>query len=294
MRWLVLATATVALAGCSSVKTLSFPPPPSTVAPPTTVASVASNLGSTQLAGVDGVTTTTAPVVGPGAATLTGTVFGPAGPVAGATVQAERLVGDAAASTEATTASDGSWTITGVLGGRYRVRAWQAPTLDLTTPQILWLGGTDTQPLTLQLTSYAGTQVTSALAPTTPVLGQPANLVVQILNPTVGADGVVHPDPVVGASVVLTASPDWVVSGPPSPLTSSTGRVLFSLSCQVVGLAPLSVSVGGSPDQPLASPSCEAPPTTTTSTTSTTSPFGFFPPATSGSGATTTTNSSVP
>ena len=64
-----------------------------------------------------------------------------------------------------TTAADGSWTIGAVLGGRYRVRAWQQPSLAVTTPQIFFLGGTESRSLTIQLTSFTGPNVAAAIAP---------------------------------------------------------------------------------------------------------------------------------
>ena len=41
------------------------------------------------------------------------------------------------ASVDATSQPDGRWTIPGILGGRYRLRAWRAPDMALTVPQIL-------------------------------------------------------------------------------------------------------------------------------------------------------------
>src|SRR4051812_930781 len=53
------------------------------------------DFSTVELARVAGRTTTTTIPLGPGGATIDGNVLGPAGPVPGATVHIERLVGDA-------------------------------------------------------------------------------------------------------------------------------------------------------------------------------------------------------
>ena len=109
--FLATAVLAAALAGCG-VQTLSYPTPPATArSAVTTGPTLPTNLPSVVEAGVPGSTTTTPPRIGPGGATLNGTVLGPNGAVAGATVQADRLAGAQIASTQTTTAADGSWSI---------------------------------------------------------------------------------------------------------------------------------------------------------------------------------------
>jgi hypothetical protein len=262
----------LALAGCG-VQTLAVPNPPGVTAPPVTAGpTLPPNLPSVVVRQVPGAPpTTAAPPIGPGGASLNGTVLGPAGPVAGATVEAARLVGDQLATTPTTTAADGSWTIGGVLGGRYRVRAWQQPSLAVTAPQILFLGGAESRSLTIQLSSFTGPNVAAAIAPDTPMVDQPANLVVQVTTPTVGSDGVVRALPDVGVAVSLTDGPLWQIANG-NPLTTGTdGTVLFQVACQADGVIPLSVAVGGAAPVGLQLPACAgAPPPSTTTTTSTT------------------------
>jgi hypothetical protein len=275
------------LAACG-VQTLAVPNPPAVTAPPVTAGpTLPTNLPSVTVGQVPGAAPTTiAPAIGPGGASLNGTVLGPSGPVAGATVEADRLVGSQMATTHTTTAADGSWTIGGVLGGRYRVRAWQQPSLAVTAPQILFLGGNEARSFTIQLTSFTGPNVAAAIAPDTPMVDQPANLVVQVTTPTVGSDGVVRDLPDVGVSVTLTDGPLWQVANG-NPLTTGTdGTVLFEVACQADGVIPLSVAIGQGAPVGLQLPACAGapPPTTTTTTTTTTVPASTTsttcPPAT--------------
>jgi len=268
----------LALTGCGGVETLSYPTPPATSR--TTVVSgptLPANLPSVIEVQVPGSTTTTAPAIGPGKATLNGTVLGPSGPIAGATVEADRLVGDQVATTETTTAADGSWTIGSILGGRYRVRAWQSPSLAVTSPQIFFLGSTQSESMTIQLTSFTGPNIASVISPTAPVVGQMDNLVVQATNPTVGSDGVVRNLPEVGVSITLTNGPEWEVYNGNPLATGANGEVLFQVSCQASGASPLSAAVGSGAPVSLQLPACVSAPTTTTTSTSTTNPCVTIP-----------------
>lgn len=271
--WLVGVLAVVA-AGCGGVRTLSMPSPPATtVAPPAPPDTLPAGLAGLAEAAVPGVTTTTAPAIGPGGASLNGTVTGPGGPVSGATVEIDRVVGSAYASAKTTTAADGTWSFHNILGGDYRVRAWQAPTLDMATAQTLFLVSGQPQSVALQLTSYSGQQVQVAINPGAPVLDQPANLVVQVTKPDIAANGVLTSPPVAGAAVTLVNGSDWQVNnGNPRP-TDASGQATFQVECTSVGNDPLSAQVGNNPPVSLQMPACNPPPPTTTTTTG-----GQFPP----------------
>jgi Carboxypeptidase regulatory-like domain len=267
-------------AGCTTggVETLSVPDPPATtVAPPAPPETLPPGLASRTEAPVAGVTTTTAPAVGPGPASVNGTVTGPSGPVAGATVEVDRFVGDTYASARTTTAADGSWVIRNLLGGDYRIRAWQAPTLDMDSPATIFLVANQPQSVNLQVVSYASDAVQIALDPANPVQNQPTNLVVQVTQPSVDANGVFTAPPVVGASVLLVNGPAWQVNnGNPLP-TNSSGQVTFEVECTTTGSDPLAAQVGKSAPISLAVPSCSPPPTPPTTSpppnsTSTTCP----------------------
>jgi hypothetical protein len=255
----------LAAAGCGGVQSFSVAPPPATtVAPPAPPETLPPGLASVPELAVPGVTTTTAPAIGPGPASLNGTVNGPAGAVAGATVEVDRFVGDVYASARTTTAADGTWSFRNLLGGDYRVRAWLAPTLDMDTPQTVFLAANQPQSVALQLTSYAGNQVEVAINPSTPVQNQPTNLVVQVTDPTIDGNGVLTAPPLAGAVVTLVDGPGWQVNNGNPLTTDSAGHAVFQVECTVVGTDPLSAQVGQNPPVTLRMPSCAAPPPTTT------------------------------
>lgn len=266
--WAALAAVAVVSTGCAGgVQSLSFRTPPATTVPlPAPPASLPAGLASVPEAPVAGVTTTTVPAIGPGSASLNGTATGPNGPVPGATVEIDRFVGYAYASARTTSAADGTWSFRNILGGDYRVRAWAAPALDMQTPTILFLVAGQPQSVPLQLQSFQGQQVQVAINPADPVLEQPANLVVQVTNPSIDANGVLTSPPVVGSSVSLVNGSGWQVNNGNPLATDSSGQVTFEVECTSVGADPLAAQVGANPPVSLEMPSCAPPPTTTTTT----------------------------
>ena len=242
---LLLGTAAAVVAGCGpQVGRLSIPvPPPSrpvaTTAPPSTVDGSAVSLPT-----VPGVTTTTAPGLGPGGATVTGTVRGPGGPVAGATVLVQRVVGARAASTEVATAASGKFTVAGVLGGLYRLRAWDPPHLTMLQAVLRWVPDGTTQSVELTLASF-GPQlaVTASFDPDPPVVGRPVILAVLVRRPSVTAGGLVRDVPATGSRVRLLGA-SWTVSGPATATTGPTGTVTFVVTCHAAGSQALGAVVG--------------------------------------------------
>ena len=268
------ATALVS-ANCSgSVHSLSFPPPETTVALPPPPSTLPPGLAGLTEIGAPGVTTTLPPQIAPGTASLTGMVTGPNGPVGGATVQIDRFTGTAFVSARTTTAADGTWSFRNILGGSFRVRAWQAPTLDMQGPQTLFLAAGQPESVTLQLTAYSGPQVQAAINPSPPVINEPANMVLEITNPVVDANGILTSAPVANTPVTLVNGPGWLVQNGNPQTTDVHGQVQFQLQCNTLGSDPLGAQVSTGQPISLQLPPCSAPPPPpTTTTTSTTTPF---------------------
>ncbi len=278
----------VLLAGCGTqVGGLRYTPdavPPSS----STTTSVPLDLSGVTQPSVAGESTTTAPRIGPGAASITGTVLAPGGPVAGATVEADRVVDGATVATQTTTGADGSFAFAGVYGGVWRVRAWQAPTLALTTPDVFFLGTTEDQVLTLTLTAFGQTAVRGAITPARPDVGGLVNLEVQVTDPTVDSSGVVRAIGQGGRSVVVTPGSWTIVSANPVT-TDGDGNALFQLACPAGGPDAITVALADASATATLDVSCAvAPPSTTTTT-----PAGGSPTTTTPSGATTRTTTTT-
>jgi hypothetical protein len=261
----LLAVFVAVVAGCSGqVATLNFPTPPSTVPAPATTK--APNLTGVTQKGVAGLAVAKVSV-GPGSATINGTVVGPAGPVGGAVVEAERLVGDGIGTADVTAQADGTWSRPNVLGGRYRIRAWRAPDLALVTPEIFFLNGTDTKSLTLQLQQFNAVAVTAAVAPNPPLVGEPATLAVQVTTQVVDTKGIVRAQPAPGASVQLAGGGTWATADPNPAVTGADGTASWQMVCGQAGPQPLTAVVDGTDSVSLTLPPCGLLPTTTTTVT---------------------------
>ncbi|HEY4411193.1 MAG TPA: hypothetical protein VGO87_15055 [Acidimicrobiia bacterium] len=249
-----LGLAGLGLAACAPGAVSALPPPPSTA--PSRSTTTTPDLTGIALPGVPGRTTIPGVAMGPGHATLSGTVSGSGGPVGGATVEVQRLVGDASATARVTAGPDGRWSLPNILGGRYRVRAWRVPDQTMATPAILFLGGGENRTLGLGVQSFSGPVVTSAVAPNPPVANQPANLVVEVSNEAVDAQGVGRADPAAGVSAQLSGTGAWQVTSPNPTTTDRGGQVTWHLTCEAGGTQPLGVSVNGAAPVPIDVPAC--------------------------------------
>jgi hypothetical protein len=160
------------------------------------------------LRGVDGETTTT--IQETGTARLVGTVTGPTGPVAGASVRVDRIVAGREVRRDVRTAADGTWELRGVPGGRYRVRAFQAPAYAQTVAEVRFLADGEEHRFDLVVEDQSGIVVRADAAPDQPLVGAPVNVVVVVAHRTVDGDGVVRAQPAAGVVVELTGLGRWV------------------------------------------------------------------------------------
>ena len=294
---LIAVVAVVVTASCSggAVSVDPLPPPPSTSARPSTTAPP-DFTGVALPAVAAGRTTTTTVVLGPGTATIKGTVLAPDGtPVPSATVHVERLVGKSSASIDVASAADGTWSAQNVLGGSYRVRAWRAPDIAQTTPAFFFVGATETYPVELKLERHFGTTPQPSVAPNPPMVGQTTNLVLQVSSRAVDAGGIVQGVPLAGATVSVTGGAGWTVGGANPTVLDGTGRAQWELICNGVGVQSLGLVVNGSEQFALALPACAPPPTTTTTApAATTVPGATTTPTTRPATTTTTTRPGTP
>ncbi|PZS16591.1 MAG: hypothetical protein DLM54_11005 [Acidimicrobiales bacterium] len=293
--------------GCVSGTVTALPPPPTTLAPLTTTTIPVGQ--AVTLRSVPGTTRAPKVALGPGTATLSGTVIGPAvaaappgpaappatgsgarspnppanasggnAPIPGATVEVERFVGSAEATTEVSAGPNGAWTLPHVLGGRYRIRAWRAPNLAQVQPDLLFVPDGQAQKVDLNVNLYSGYAVTSSLG--LPFVGQPAGLAVDITSQSVDTTGVVRAVPLAGSSVTLMASAQWQVTSANPVTTDGAGQATWQLVCLAPGVQSLAVVPDGVTTLPLSVSAClgapppTAAPATTPPSASTTLPGG--------------------
>jgi hypothetical protein len=250
-----LALAVLAVGCTSTHKYDPLPVPEESEGTTPTSSTIPTNLDEIPLAAVGGTTSTTT-AMGPGPVTISGRVDGPDGPVANGRVHLERLVGDGVASVEVPTAADGSWNVQHVLGGRYRIRAYQVPSLGMARAQVFFVESPKAKPVVLKVERFDGVKVDTAIAPNPPVVGTPANLVVRLTTRTVLPGGTVQATPAVNETVTLSGSGSWSTSTANPSFTDAAGQATFEVTCGATGPQPLSVQLTTGDLVPLDLPGC--------------------------------------
>ncbi|MGH9264624.1 MAG: carboxypeptidase-like regulatory domain-containing protein [Acidimicrobiales bacterium] len=247
MRRPVLALALLALvaAGCSGSEPEAAAPP-STVEETTTVApsTTSSTVRPTTTTGPPRTTTTTLVTMGPGDASIGGTVFGPAGPVDGATVRVERLVGRAVATADVTTSGGGAWHLGSILGGSYRVRAFKSPELAQSRVEAFFLAATERRTMDFRLVAAGGERITAAVNPNPPRVDQQATVTIQVGVGTVDDQGRASLSPRPGVPVALSSGAGIVLESSPQAVTDATGSASWLIRCAAVGADTLPLTVG--------------------------------------------------
>jgi hypothetical protein len=264
LRTALAALALVPLVACLGGKEAKIPPLPPIVPSTSTSLVDFTQLGLPPVR--SGRTTTTVVLFQPGKASLTGSVNAPEGPVPGAIVRLERLVGDAVGRADVATDAAGLWKAENLIGGRYRVRAFRPPDLAQTQPEIFYLGATENRSLVLPVAQHNGVAVVASVAPNPPVIDEPANLVVRLTTQRVDGEGVVVNTPSAGDSLELQGSGDWSVQSPNPQSTDGGGEVVWRVRCRSSGEQPLSVQVNSDQAFSLNLPACVEPPPETTTT----------------------------
>jgi hypothetical protein len=213
------------------------------------------------LAAVPGATTST--ILDRGRASIVGTVTGPDGPVAGATVRVERLVADEVRRTDVPAGGDGRYALRNVPGGRYRVRAFLPPSYAQLESQLFFMPDGEEHRLDLRLERFEGLTVLAAIAPDPPRAGDAANLVVQVQTREVDGDGFVRAVPMSGVGVQLVGGAQYTLRSSASATTDGGGRATFGLVCNAPGPSRFSVILTGLPVDAPPPPSGSAPASST-------------------------------
>lgn len=182
------------------------------------------------------------PIFG-GSSTLRGKVTGPDGPVAGATVRVQRVVGDRVASTEVTTADDGGFTVTQLLGGHYRVRAWLQPSLAATEAEVVFLAANQASvDVEIRLSRFDGRQLLATLDSGEPRVGEPATLRALYTQQSVNAEGIVTGQGIAGAPARVELDGGFRLDGEPTATTGRDGIASWRVVCAREGRHQVTVS----------------------------------------------------
>ena len=191
-------------------------------------------------------TTTSSTVLGfgPGDASIVGTVTGPAGPVDGAVVRIERLVGKNVASTDITTSGGGSYQLGLILGGSYRVRAFRPPDFGTSRVEAFFLAANERKVVDLRLPTAGGDRLTATVTPNPPRLEQQTTLRVQYGTGRVDEQGRPALTPIPNVLMTLAPGPGIVLESSPQVRTDGSGAGSWFIRCTAEGASTLTLTVG--------------------------------------------------
>ncbi len=262
---LLLVLSALLVAGCSGGGDTDTVAPTTveetTTPPPSTTSSTVRTTTSTT--GPPRTTTTTIVAIGPGDATIGGTVSGPAGPVDGATVRVERLVGRSVATAGVTTSAGGAWQLGSILGGSYRVRAFKTPDFAQSQVEAFFLAANDRKIIDFRLTPAGGERITAAVNPNPPRVDQPATVTITVGTGRVDDQGRPAITPRAGVPLTLSAGAGILLESSPQVVTDASGSGSWHIRCTVEGANTLVLAVGTGSTQ-VKIPACAPPGATPT------------------------------
>jgi hypothetical protein len=226
----------VAAAGCSSGAPEASPPPGTgrevrPLEPPATLP----DTRGVSLTPVSGTRLSFPVAVHGGDLVMGGSVTGPDGPVADATVRLERFVGSSSGRLDVRTNADGRWVAIDVYGGRYRIRAWHSPALAMASSELQFLAADAEVDLALSLDRYDGADVTGGVDDADPEVGATAVVTALATRQSVDADGIITTAPAAGRPARVTPFGPWRLAGPPTAQIDGAGRVGWTFTCTDVG-----------------------------------------------------------
>lgn len=215
-----------------------------TTTPATTAAPTTAQPTTTSTTLRPATTLTTLLAMGPGDASIVGTVRGPAGGVDGAIVRVERLVGSAVVSTDAFTSGGGSYSLATILGGSYRVRAFKPPDFASSPVEAFFLAGNERKVLDLTMPAGSGERITATVSPNPPRVDQTATLTIQIGTGRVDDQGRLTLTPRPGVPLILTPAAGIALEGTPQATTAGDGSAAWRFRCLAEGANTFQLTVG--------------------------------------------------
>lgn len=174
------------------------------------------------------------PVEG-GRATLRGTIFGPDGPLEGATVRLERFVGADWGFLDVATNKDGKYEAKDILGGRYRVRAFQKPSLASVESQTAFLREDGEAELAVVVEKHEGIVLQGAADAAEPRVGQKISFKALVARAEVDDNGIVQAPGVPAAEVALISQGGIRIVGDATQTTDEQGFAVFTVMCTATG-----------------------------------------------------------
>ncbi len=259
-----MVTATTVLSSCTAASVPPLPSPPTVAVAPTSTS--VPDYSGTSIPKASGSTTTSPVQIRGGGAVLQGRVLLGGAPVGGAGVHIDRFEGAGTSGLDTTTQPDGTYRFDGLLGGRFRIRAYRPPDATMNAAQVFFLNVNETRSIDLNVSSYSGgpANIAAAIAPNPPVLGELANVAVAVTTRGVDSSGVARSIGIPNVWITLVAGSGRSIVPPAAVITDGNGRARFQLRCASLDNQQLTIVLPDGTAEPLNLAACQLPPPTTT------------------------------
>lgn len=196
-----------------------------------------------------------------GSATLNGVVVGPSGePLANATVRLERFEGEASTALDLRTDRQGGFQLPQALGGRYRVRAWRAPSYMQDGSEVTFVSDGEQRSFRLQVGAPSGDEMRVLFDSSPVIVGQTSGISVTVRGPYVNGNGQVEQGGKAGVEVSILGGGVLTGLAGTKP-TDGGGLANFTIACNQIGEASFTLTSSAATRS--FSVSCIAVPTTT-------------------------------
>ncbi|MGF1595659.1 MAG: hypothetical protein ACFCVK_01815 [Acidimicrobiales bacterium] len=179
-----------------------------------------------------------------GTGRLSGVVTGADGPARSATVRLERHTDEGVATVDLRTDAAGRWSAGRLLGGRYRVRAWQGDIAASPGSQVLFLHDRASVELPLTVAPVDPTPVMTFADGGDIHVGLTGTVAVSVTAATVDENGIAVVAGLAGAIVTLTPSPGVTLT-PPVVVADTDGVARFTMTCNGLGTASATATHDG-------------------------------------------------
>lgn len=162
---------------------------------------------------------------------LSGVVTGPDGPVEGASVEIQRHTADGVAQRTVSTDENGAWEATGLVGGRYRVRAWLSGVLAMGASEVAFLTEDDSRQYEFELWGIDPSPELELVTNEALYLNIPTTMAVVYTRPVIDDRGVVVATPVPAQPIVVSASQAVTIFSDSTDITGVDGVARFAIVC---------------------------------------------------------------
>ncbi len=224
-----------------------------------------------------------------GEATIGGTVLAGTEPISGAVVRIERHTNDGSISQDIRATSNGRWSISKVLGGRYRIRAWVPGRYMMDSSAVLYVEDESSTSLELQLREVESSVELDVFSGGPIYQGLTGSAVISVTQRTVDSEGYITTQPVAGKLVEVTAQSPLSLLSSPQVLTNARGESTVKVRCNRIGAARILVKMDDQLENVTLSPCVAIPPPPTTAPPTTPSPTTPVAPGVPGPAPATTT-----